>query len=285
MTNLLRADFYRIRKSKLTLVMLILVMVLPLILSLMYFGLQGLMDFLDDLGGEAATEFAEGFQIGLEVGGMDTEGMDYSSLFGIELILSGTFNLADNLGLILPIFAGLLVCGDLTSGTLRAKMISGSSRTKVYLSHMISSGIFSAVMAVIYTAFTLLFAFLFFDYSEEITGEVVLRFVRWAVLGILTFVFASTVSTFLALSTGSTGGTIIFTLVFCIVLQLVASLCTFLADREAIRDFLYLIPTYGNVHGLDLSWKEFGISCGAFCLFGALNGLLGILLFRQKELK
>ena len=281
MTKLLRADFYRIRKSKLTLVMLILTLVLPLVLSLLYVGIQALLEYTEEL----AEELSEGLEVDLEIGGMGKADMDYSAMFGLEMILSTTFSLGDNLGLILPIFAGLLVCGDLTSGTLRSKLISGSSRTKVYLSHLISSGVFSAVMAVIYTAFTLLFGFLFLDYSEEITGAVVLQFVRWAALGILTFIFASTISTFLALSTGSTGGTIIFTLILCIALQLVASLFTFLGDREYIRDLLYLIPAYGNMHGLDLSWKEFGISCGSFCFFGAVNGLLGILLFRKKELK
>lgn len=271
MSDLLRADFYRILKNKLVWLVAAMTVLFPLLLAGLYSGLEMLMKLASE-----TPELSE------ELGGTFSE---IGSIFDIRALFAGTFSLSDNFGLVLPIFTGIFVCGDLSRGTLRSKIIIGKSRVSVYLSHLITIGVFAAAMAVLYTVFTLLFTFSFFDFGMDVTGEVIRQICLWAVLGILSFVFCSTISTCLAMSTGNTAATILISLAVCLALGLANSLCSILETKEAFRDILYLIPGYGSIRGLDITAGHFGLSIASLCFFGAVNTVIGILIFRKKDLK
>lgn len=121
MTGLLKADFKRLLKDKLLLILGILAIVfaviMPVLNALIFSGVDKLM------------------------GGMFTTSLTAKSLF------FASFNMGDNMGLIAPILLGIALCKDFSYGTIRNKIIAGKSRSAIFLSLFIScSAIFLAVM-------------------------------------------------------------------------------------------------------------------------------------------
>ena len=271
MIGLLKADFYRVRKSKLTLVILILCVAFPLFITLMYLGINALTG--DALGDE--------------------------TLFSANTLMDSAFSLTNNIGLVIPAFAGILVCSDISNGTLRNKVISGNRRVQIYLSHLIVSIVFCVFMIFLYTAATTGFALLFFPFESDPSKDMTKQILYWAVNGVMTFVYIATVSTFLAMSLRNVAPTIIFTLVLSLALTAVSSVVSFL-DTEKFKYLVYLIPTYSSssfgLSSLNLMAllgggptvsidTVFLLGLLSFVIFGVLNTVLGIVFFCRKDIK
>ena len=270
MKGLLKADFYHVRKSKLSLVILILAVVFPFLMTLLYVGIEVL-----------TTNLAGG-----------TEDV---SMFTANMLLNSVFSLTNNIGMVIPVFAGILVCNDIANGTLRNKVICGNRRSEIYLSHLIVSIVFCVVTVLIYAGATAAFGAIFFDF-EEVEA---LQAVYWAANGVMTFVYIATVATFLAMTCRSTAPTIIFTIVFSIALLGIVSLLGFV-DTEKYKYLLHLVPTYSSsafsIGGINMA-DFFGPSSSitqatafwegiaSFVFFGILNTVLGIVIFNHRDIK
>ena len=142
MTSLLRADFQRIMKDKLLMVMGILAIgfaaVSPLLYALVFNGV-GLDPSEDEL-----------------VAHINAKSQFFSS-----------FAFGSNVGLIAPVLLAIALCKDFTYGTVRNKIISGKSRTEVFMSLFITcSAIFIGVM-LLHGFATLGISLIFFEYQPD----------------------------------------------------------------------------------------------------------------------
>ncbi len=263
MNKLLKADLFRIRKSKLSFISLILAVAVPLFIVLMYFGINKLFNS-DDMGG-----------LGFD-------------LFNVRTMFASSYSLTDNVGLVLPIFSAIFVSLDVTNGTLRNKVIVGESRTRIYLSHLISAILFNVLIITLYAAFTMLFGFIFFDWGVELKGEEVTRLIYIIIIGTLSYVYVASITTFLSLVLNSTAPAIIFTVLYCLVLGIACSVIQ-LINYESFKYLVYLIPTFSNGTSIiinpEINNVMFFEGLASLILFTALNTVVGITLFKKKELK
>lgn len=272
MKNLIKADIYRVLRSRLTLIALILALAFPVLIVLMYAGIALISGVLQDYPGE--------------------------SLFSANTIIGSAFSLTNNLGLVIPGFAGILVCLDFTNGTLRNKVIAGNRRAHIYFSHLIVSILFSVIIITIYAAVTAGMAFVFFPFEWDSSASLGLEIFYFIMNGIMTFAFAATFSTMLAMIVRSIAPTIIFTIVFSFALPTIASLVS-MVDYKSFKYAAYFIPTFGsnffNLDGTGIftllseatdasKWLVFTESLLSFVFFGAVNTLIGLSVFRKRDL-
>ena len=272
MSGLLKADFYRVLKSKLTMVILILTVALPMVTSLLF----SLMRWILSMPGDDFTQ---------ELG-----------ILSANSLLESVFSLTNNVGLVIPAFAGIMVCADISNGTLRNKVICGNRRWQIYLSHLLVSMVFCVVAILIYAGATAGFAAIFLKYNKVELKTVI----YWLIYGVTTFVYAATISTFLAMTFRSIAPTIIFTLLIALGLMSFTGLLSFM-DTEKLKYLVYLIPTYssssmklgGGITIADLFGSPVTLSQDtiflegilSFVLFGIVNTVLGMLIFRKKDIK
>ena len=142
MTQLIKSDFRKFFKDKLFLVVCILAVVFAVITPLMYVALIGGMGKLDPT----------------------TEEM-FSSYLSSKSQFFGAFSFGNNLGLIAPLLIGIILSKDFTHGTVRNKIISGHSRTSIFLSIFIvcATALFGIILA--HALLTLGVSLPFFDYQ------------------------------------------------------------------------------------------------------------------------
>lgn len=273
MKRLLKADIYRVLKSRLTLIALILVLAFPVLIVFLYVGIRALSGLDADMGG-----------------------MDM--LFNANSIIGSAYSLTNNIGLVLPAFAGILVCMDISNGTLRNKIIAGNRRAEIYLSHLIVSILFSVVMITIYTAMTAGLALLFFPFNTDPSMDLGKEILYFIATGTMSFVFIATVSTLFAMTFRSVAPTIIFTIVLSIALMAINSVLL-LVDYQPYRYAVYLIPSFtGNffnlnsfsLTGLIAQGEEtsrglmFAEGMLSYLFFGIVNTVLGLLLFKKRDI-
>ena len=116
MLNLLKADFFRILKTKIVYVSLIIAFVLPLLMSGLVAGVVGLIGYDDPETASAATQ-----------------------LISNQLLIQTTFSSTQNFGIIVPVFTVIVIMADISSGTVRNKLIYGYKRHEIFASHFITS--------------------------------------------------------------------------------------------------------------------------------------------------
>lgn len=273
MHSLLKADFFSLLKSKITYVVLGICVGAPLLVILLYLGL-----------GKATEAVTEG------------EDLIVSFIKGRDLMFS-TFSLSSNAGLIIPIFAGILVMADIRNGTCRNKVIIGKSKTKIYFSQLIVSISFCVAMILVSFLVTCGGGLIFFKYGYPWNGAEAWNFAKGLIIGLLTFAYVATLATFIALSTKSMPLTIVFTLLVALGLSLVCSLSFLVPEDSKLIYVFYLMPTYGvsmissstiallSGEGTLLTNEIFYYCLASLFGFSALNTALGILIFNKADLK
>ena len=172
MAKLLKVDLKRIFKDKLLLVVAIIGVVLALTTPLIY---KFIYLFL----------------------GADDTGL-LGSLLSIKTMFYSSFSLSNNIGFIIPVFLLIIMSKDFSYGTIRNKIISGSSRTNVFLSMFISCSIVIVLAMLAYAALNgLLTVALFSNEMASITKEGVLYFVLSILFEILIYIFIAALLSFI----------------------------------------------------------------------------------------
>jgi len=263
MGKLLKADLFRIVKSKLFLIICIIAGALPLLTVLLYFAV-----------GKISTLVSEFADIGTLV------------MNGRQLI-SESFILSSNMGLILPIFITIFIAMDISNGTLRNKIIAGRSRPSIYFSHLISACLVSGVLIFFNVAMFMAFTCLVFGYGAPIDSEEIVRIVYFFITGIFTFFFSASISTAVTLAIKSSAPAVIISVLVGMGLSIVSGL-VHSADPMLANQWFCLIPTYTNTAFL---------SAGKFPTTSFLLGLLslivgmgvlsvgGLAIFMKKDIK
>lgn len=140
MVDLIKSDFRRVLKDKLFMVVCILAAVFAVITPLLYKLIFSSMD----------TE--------LEV---MTAGLVYA-----KDNFFGAFSLGNNFGFVMPFLLAIILCKDFSHGTVRNKIISGHSRTNIFLSMYTVCATVLWVMTLLHALLTLGVSLLFFEYQE-----------------------------------------------------------------------------------------------------------------------
>lgn len=144
MISLLKADLRRIFKDRLLLIMGILAVTFAIVTPLLYAAI---------LAGTNAVQ-------------INAVSDALSGFFSGKTQFFDSFSIGSNMGLIAPVFIVIVMCKDFSYGTVRNKIISGKSRTKIFISLFIScSVVFTAVM-MLHALVTLGMSLLFFDYQS-----------------------------------------------------------------------------------------------------------------------
>lgn len=139
MRGLIKADFRRVFKDKLLLVMGILAVVFAAITPLLY-----------------ALMFSDM--------GIEEDPMISTFITGKSQFFSA-FSIGNNLGLIAPVLLGIALCKDFSFGTVRNKIIAGKSRSAIYLSLFVTCATVLTVVMVGHALITLGISLIFFDYQ------------------------------------------------------------------------------------------------------------------------
>ncbi len=273
MKNLLKADIYRMLKSRLTFVALILVLAFPVLMVLLYLGINALAGVEEEMG-------------------------EVRALISANTLIGSVYSLTNNVGLVIPAFAGILVCSDYMNGTLRNKVIAGNRRSEIYLSHLVTSILYSIGMITLYALVTTGLSLIFFKFDKDAAGKLGQEILYFVVYGTMSFVFMATLSTMLAMVTRNIAPTLIFTIVFALVLTLLNTV-VMLLDYEKYKYAVYLIPTFGgnffNLQGSGLLGLLTGNAedsrslmffegIASYLFFGALNTVIGLLVFGRRDL-
>lgn len=140
MLNLVRSDLRKVVKDRLFLVVCILAVGFALVTPLLYTLLFSDMDPLLD-------EITAGFLM--------AKGQFFSA-----------FSLGNNFGFIAPFLLVIILCKDFSYGTIRNKIISGHSRTRIFLSMYLTCAVVLFCVAAFHAFLTLGISLLFFPYQS-----------------------------------------------------------------------------------------------------------------------
>ena len=200
MRGLLKADFKRVFKDKLLLIMGILAVVFALITPLLYALL---------LSGES------GEAMGILTGGYTQA---KSQFFG-------SFAIGNNLGLIAPVLLAIALCKDFSYGTVRNKVISGKSRTQIFMSLFITCSVVFVGVMLLHGFVTLGVSLIFFDYqATAFTISDFWYFLESLALDILTLLFVSAMLSWLCACMKNVGLVIVLYIAISFILTLAGSI-------------------------------------------------------------
>ncbi len=143
MNGLIRSDFKKFFQDKLFLVVCILAVIFAAVTPLLYAVLFSGMGELDPMTEE------------LLAGYVSAKGQFF-----------GAFSFGNNLGLIAPLLIGIIFYKDFSFGTVRNKIISGHSRTSIFLSMMFVCAVMLFGIVLLHALLTLGISLPFFDYQS-----------------------------------------------------------------------------------------------------------------------
>ena len=223
MTGLLKADFRRVLKDKLLMVMGILAVVFALITPLLY---AAIFSGSVAVEGEIAEEMVSGFISG-------------------KAQFFGSFSMGNNLGLIAPVLLAIALCKDFSFGTVRNKIIAGKSRSAIFLSLFITcSAVLIAVM-LLHAFITLGVSLMFFDYQPaEFTVSDFWYFVQSLAFDILVLLFIAALLSWLCASMKNVGLVIVLYIAISFFLVMAGSIIQVIVE--------VLEVTGGNQRTVDL---------------------------------
>lgn len=281
MKNLLRVDFKRVLKDKLFMVICIIALSCAVVMPMLYVSLFFLLG-----------------------GGDISETRELMSLLGVTLdakyLFFDSLSIGNNLGLILPIFVGIIMFKDLSKGTIRNKIIGGYKRTSIFASNFIVS--FTVMFGVIFAQaiVTLLVSLIFFPFQSTpfVIGDL------WTLLlsllfDTLIYLLVSALVTFLCATKKSAGIVIVLYIAIALsfsilgsILQIAQLLVEVEGSSKFAVGFLEFIQninvfTYGTTIGgiTKYTWSQalyFGLAPIIFTI-GLL--LLGVYKFNKRDLK
>lgn len=275
MRDLLKADFRRVRKDKLLLV----VGILAAAFAIMTPGLYALL--FSFIGWEEGTFL------------FPNNAYAKNHFFG-------AFSVGNDFGLVCPILMAIVLFKDFSQGTIRNKIISGKSRVQIFLSLFITCAVVMIGIILLHAILTLCFSLLFFEYqSAPFDGWDLLYLLESILFEIFVLLFYSAILSWLCVCMKNVGVVIILFIAFSLLLPLIGfitgtahSIMEATDGNQSTISILHFI-TRINV-GRASSYIGIGYSYDLedvlYLTFPPLIGSagfagLGLLHFRKKDLK
>ncbi len=144
MIGLLKADFRRVFKDKLLIIMSVIAVVFAVITPVLY-------KLIFSVSGGPEDELV-----------MDM----LSGIFSAKSQFFGSFSIGNNFGLVAPVLLVIVLCKDFSSGTIRNKIIAGKSRIAIFMSLFITCSTVLTGIMMIHSFMTLGCSLIFFDYQS-----------------------------------------------------------------------------------------------------------------------
>lgn len=265
MKNLLKVDFYRLRKDKTALIGAIVAAGFLIFTVIMYVGIWA---FQNRMEGDQITlfypknAFVQGFQMG------------------------------NNVGLIISILIAVLTTRDFSQNTLRLKIINGHERWKIYLSMIIVNLTYGASIILSYSILSLLFSSLIFGYGQPFTVNEFFTLLGTGALALLIAILIISIVTAFSMRTKRMGAAIGLTIAF--IMGEVILTMFLLLSPIVIRDLpewflkvLQIFPTIGlqNLMTYNLDTTDIIIVVVSNVFFIFLTNFLSILSFNKSDIK
>lgn len=278
MKGLLKSDFRRVWKDKMLLVMIILAVVFALIIPLLYTVIFSSTDIFDD---PMASSMLNGY--------VTAKAQFFSS-----------FSLGNNLGLAVPILMAIILCKDFSFGTIRNKVISGKSRSAIFLSLFITCSVVLIGIMLLHAFVTLFVSLIFFDYqATPFTIADFWYFIESLAMEILILLFISALLSWLCAAMKNVGLTIVLYIAFAFILIIIGSILQGVsAVLEMTGEYENVIPVLQFFSKINVCTSTSYIGMGssytlndALCFtlppfIGTLGFVcLGLMKFNKKDLK
>lgn len=281
MLKLLKVDLKRVFKDKLFLVMGILALAFAVATPLLYVVLFSSLGLNTDE-----------MSMTLEALGMS---INAKSMF------FQSFSLGNNLGLILPVLLAIILCKDFSHGTVRNKIISGKSRTSIFMSmYTVCFSVLFGVM-VMHALLTMLVSLIFFPYqSTEFVASDIGYFLLSLLFEALLYAFVSALVSFLCACTKNMGLAIVGYVAIVMIMSVVTSMLQVgalmvpVADDgysaiQKVLEFLQDVNpfNFAAVIGVGTEYSAREVLCCILspAILSAGITLLGIFKFKKKDIK
>lgn len=274
MRELIQADLKRVLKDKLLLVLAILAVVFALITPLTFALVFSVIDV--------------------------SEEPMLSALVSAKGMFFQSFSMTNNMGFIAPVLLAIVLYKDFSYGTVRNKIISGKSRSQIFLSTFIVCSLVLVCLIMLSAFITLGVGLIFFDYQEGAFAAADLGYF-FASLGfeLLVLLFMSALLSLLCTCSKNLGIAIVLYLAFTFALTLVGSFTQVIGavaqtfvESELLAKVIKVIDRL-NV-GMSTSYigtgDSYSLSDVLYLTLPALSGIaaflgLGLVSFNKKDLK
>ena len=180
MKRLLISDYKRVFKDKLFLVICIVAVVFAFLTPLLYLVLSAITS------------------------GTVAEDMLLQTVNARQQFFAA-FAASDNLGLVLPILFSIILYKDISQGTVRNKIISGRSRTSIFLSNFTVCFTVMFTVMLINAFLTLGISLMFFKYGCEFTASELLYFLQSLLIEALVYTFVASLVSWLIVKAKNMG--------------------------------------------------------------------------------
>ena len=274
MRELIQADLKRVLKDKLMLVLAILAVVFALITPLTFALVFSVIDV--------------------------SEEPMLSALVSAKGLFFQSFSMTNNMGFIAPVLLAIVLYKDFSYGTVRNKIISGKSRSQIFLSTFIVCSLVLVCLIMLSAFITLGVSLIFFDYQEGAFAAADLGYF-FASLGfeLLVLLFMSALLSLLCTCSKNLGIAIVLYLAFTFLLTIVGSFTQVIGavaqtfvESELLAKVIKVIDRL-NV-GMSTSYigtgDSYSLSDVLYLTLPALSGIaaflgLGLVSFNKKDLK
>ncbi len=271
MINLLKTDLIRIFKDKLFLVACIVAGGFALTTPLLNKFLLGMMGEVDE-------------------GVIGEIGMNARSMF------FNSFSMGNNFGMIAPILIGIILCKDFSFGTIRNKVISGKSRTAIFVSLFLACFTALCILIFAHAIVTLGVSLLLFEYQSGTFGIEDFGYLMASCgLELIVLLFVAAFLSFLCVFMKNAGTTVVLYVAVSFLLAIVgtvmlAALSFVDPAQEFVVNLLEFMKNANIFIGGYIGFADYTLGGVASVILGNVIGatifvLLGIAVFRKKDIK
>ena len=282
MAKLFRAFFFKLSKDLTFRITMIIGLALAVALSLIYFGI----DVLSSAGEEG--------------------GIQHNMCTGQSMFFN-SISPAQNFGIAIPVNLITFTVLEFTQGTIRNKIITGNSKTKIYFALFLSGLIFTMSLLIAYVGLCVGLGSIFggFDINGTIIGSTSLGgqidaqyFVRMLVVTLLVYLSITAFTIFFATLFRNIGPCIPVVIVVVMMCYFAGMIASLMKDTEGMEIFVnimkYINPMYGlndasildSLKGtLAMSDSTFIASIINNCVYTTVFLIGGWLIFRKRDVK
>lgn len=267
MINLIKCDFYKIKKEKAHIILLIVMIALMIFSYLMMFAFGKVLESLD------TGDLYDGIQ-----------NLDPNTFLKQTNFLTHTQLLGGLLGLIAVLSISINIGNDFKNRTINLKILSGHSRSKICFAILMTNYILFMIYFIICMLVSLCSGYLLGGFGVSF-ADIMIN----SLLMLIHYFAVVAVSIFISLSLKSTLGIVLNMVVLIGISQFLGMAAVYLAEQSKIfRYFTEIIP-YTALLNLSLGASKFNAFYILRNVLGALVflalGLTGsFLVFRKKEL-
>lgn len=274
MINLLKADLRRVLKDRLLIVLGIIAVGFAIVTPLLYVVLFNGVGMADD--------------------------PMISGLISGKAQFFSSFSMGNNLGLIAPVLIAIILCKDFSYGTVRNKIISGKSRTAIFMSLFAVCSVVLIAVMLLHAFITLGFCLIFFDYqATAFTLSDFWYFIISLGLELLVLLFIAALLSWLCAAMKNVGLVIVLYVAISFVLVMIGSIIqVILTVLEAsggnqtaidILNFVNRINVGNSAQYIGMG-TEYSVKDLLYLTIPPIVGIfsflgLGILKFNKKDLK